>query len=109
VQPCSFLEAFFFSRYLKDLPIQKEQGTKSLILRGRGDLSIDSQVGKKFLNFAASHLSWMLHLVKPDVPPNPVEVSIFGSDRVVLEPNFVPHFVYQRFWTLWHLLSRFLF
>jgi len=58
-------------------------------LGGGGDVLLHGQVGQKGLDFPAAHLLRVSFVVEQNVPLDPVHVSLFGANRVVLDPDDV--------------------
>ena len=84
-------------RLVYDLPEQEQQRVEGLIL-GRGRrLTVHGQVAQKqfYFRFRGLQLIPGSHLVEPDEALNPVAVSGFGSDGVVLKPEDLPNLVKQ--------------
>jgi hypothetical protein len=76
-------------RLVYDLPVQEQQRVEGLIL-GRGRrLTVHGQVAQKqfYFRFRGLQLIPGSHFVELDEAPNPVAVSGFGSDGVVLKPE----------------------
>jgi hypothetical protein len=71
---------------MQNFTIEKNDGIESLVLSGGGDVFLDSQVGEKDVNFRNAH-GFGVALVVEDAERealDPIMVSIFGTDRVVL-------------------------
>ena len=48
------------------------------------------EMGQKGLNLRGPHLLWVAFVVEQDIPSHPVEVGVFGTNRVVFAPDDVP-------------------
>ena len=68
---------------LEHLLIEKQECCKSLILRRGRDMFFNCEMRKEFGNFAFAHFAWMTFAMEKDVAPNPIHVSLLGSDRIV--------------------------
>ena len=77
------------------LPIQKPQRIHGLVLRRGRHLPIDRQVGQKRLDLALSigQILPAAHVVKVDLPLDPIRVAPFRVDRVMVQPHHVPNLV----------------
>jgi hypothetical protein len=78
---------------IEHLLVEKEQRGKSLILRRSGNLLIDGQMSEKLSDFAFAHLLRMAFAMEKDVAPNPIDVSLLGSYRVVFYAQMPPNAV----------------
>src|SRR5262249_551875 len=58
-----------------------------LVLRRSGDSSLDCQVAQETLDFTRPKLARMTLAEMQDQAANPVDVSLFGADRVMLRAN----------------------
>lgn len=72
---------------MQNSPIEEEQGAEGLVLGGGGDMLVDGQVGQESLNFRAAHLFGVAFVMEEDVTFDPVEISGFGMERVMFEPE----------------------
>ena len=99
-----------FQILFKDLAVQEQGGVEGLVLRGGGDLLIHGQVGQKGLDpstssghrFRSAHVLGVSFVVVENVAFDPADVSFFGADRVVLEPDRVVDSIKELFGTFAH-------
>ena len=82
---------------LEHLLIEKQECGESLILRRGSDMFFSCEMRKEFGNFTFAHFAWMTFAMKKDVAPNPIHVSLLGSDRIVFYPQ-VPTNAVEQFW-----------
>ena len=68
---------------LKHLLIEKQECCESLILRRGSDMFFNCEMRKEFSNFTFAHFAWMTFAMEKDEAPNPIHVSLLGSDRIV--------------------------
>jgi len=64
-------------------------------LGGGGDVFLDREVSEKLRDLLLAHLLGMAFAVEEDVAPDPIDVDLFGADRVVLEAKVPAHAVEQ--------------
>jgi hypothetical protein len=81
--------------------VQEDDGIERLILRGGRDVAIDCKVTQEAIDFCGSHLGWMPFAVEKDESADPLEVSLFGPQAVMVDPQDIS----DRFEQL-RLLSR---
>ena len=74
---------------MQDAAIEKEQGAERLILRGGGNVFIDSEVGQEGLHLGCAHVFGMALVMKEDEAFDPVGVCLTGARRVVHEADGV--------------------
>src|SRR5690348_8199029 len=67
----------------QDLVVEEQQGGKSLLVRGRGDLTRVGKPGKKRLDLRRPKLARVAQFVKSDEQANPVDVDVFGPRAVM--------------------------
>src|SRR5437763_411500 len=65
--------------------VQEEQGAERLVLRGRGDVAGDRQVGQEGVHLRLGHRVRVADAVEPDEPLGPVVVRGLGADAVVAD------------------------
>src|SRR6185437_1702568 len=70
-------------RAFQDVLVQEEQGAEGLVLRGRGNVAIDREIGEEFVDFRFGHLLRMAFVVEEDETPGPVVIGVFGANGVV--------------------------
>ena len=73
-----------------------------MILCGGGNIPIDREVAEEGLNFSASHLSRVSLSVEKNVPLYPGGVSLFGSDRIILEANGISNLIEELYGRIRH-------
>ena len=74
----------------QDLAVEKQQGVKGLILRRAGHSACHGEMRQKRLDLSGPHLLWVAFVVEQDIPPHPVEVGAFSTNRIVFEPDDFP-------------------
>ena len=79
----------------EDFPVQEQQRAARLILRRRGDMARDREIGEKRLDFRRAHRRRMALAVKMDVASNPVDIRLLGADAVMLQPDPMANLVEQ--------------
>lgn len=84
------------------MAIKENQGAERLILCGCGYFPSGGEIGKKFLNFIFSHIFGMVFVVKEDITPNPIYVSLFRSTGIMLQADSVANLVEKLLWFLCH-------
>jgi hypothetical protein len=67
--------------------MEKYQTAEGLILRGCGDLSFNGKMGQKSFNFGATHFIGVTLVVKRNIPPNPIGITLFSAVGIVLEAD----------------------
>ena len=80
----------FAQRCAKDMPVQKHQGVKRLILSGNCHIAFRGKPGEKGLHLPFPQLGRMFKAMKTNKKPNPVPVSLLGPPTVVPCPNHLP-------------------
>jgi hypothetical protein len=50
-------------------------------------------MGEESLDLHSAERAWMLTLVKPDEPPDPVDVGLFGAEGVVPRTDLLSRYV----------------
>jgi len=80
------------------MAIEKQQGEKRLVLCRGADLLLNGQIGQKGVDFRFGHFGGMAHLVKEDVPLDPVAIGLFRAAAVVTGPQCFAHLVKQLRW-----------
>jgi len=83
---------------IEDAFVEEEQGTKSLILRGRRSTAFHGQFVQVCGHFFSAHLPWMFSFVKADKLTDPVDVRLFRACGVVQAKG--------RRWLAWVLLRE---
>jgi len=78
---------------LEHLLIEKQECCESLILRRGSDMFFNCEMRKEFGNLAFAHFAWMTFAMEKDVAPNPIHVSLLGSDRIVFYAQVPPNAV----------------
>ena len=63
----------------KHVAVQEQQGTQSLVLRGRRNLVANRERRQEFGDLARSHLCRMALAVKEDVPLGPVHIRLLNT------------------------------
>ncbi len=58
------------------MALEKQQSAKRLVLRRGADLLLDGQIGQKGVDFRFGHFGGMAHLVKEDVPLDPLAIGL---------------------------------
>ncbi len=71
------------SRLYQHMFVKKQQRCQSLVLRGRGHVFFDRQVGQEAVHVAFGQLARMRAGVKQDEAANPVDVSLLGAVAVM--------------------------
>ena len=71
-----------------------------MILRGCGYFPFGGEIGKKFLNFIFAHIFGMGFVVKEDITPNPIYISLFRSIGIMLETYSIAYLVEKFLWFL---------
>ena len=56
---------------------------------------LHGQVGQKLFDFEAIHLSGMPFVMEEDEAFDPVDVSLFGANRIMFGPHGVPNLIQQ--------------
>ena len=79
----------------QDLVVEEQQGAKSLLVRGRGDLTRVGQPGKKRLDLLRPELARVAQFVKSDEQANPVDIDVFGPRAVLQISNALSDLVEQ--------------
>ena len=51
------------------------------------------EMRKEFRNFAFAHFAWMTFAMEKDVAPNPIHISLLGSNRIVFYAQVPPNAV----------------
>ena len=80
---------------IEDLLVEEKEGAEGLVLGRGGDMFLDREVSEKLRDLLLAHLLRMAFAVEEDVAPDPIEVDLFGADRVVLEAKVPAHAVEQ--------------
>jgi hypothetical protein len=75
--------------------VEEEQGRLGLILRGRRDLAVYSQVRQERLDLLGSHIRRVALVMKQDEAFNPAAIGVLGTDAVVLDADDVPDLTKQ--------------
>ncbi len=65
--------------------IEEQEGAEGLRLRRGRDLFRDGQVDQKGADFGRAHVAGMALVVEEDKTAHPSQVSLFGTQRIVLE------------------------
>jgi hypothetical protein len=81
--PNGAIEAHEFSP--QDYSVQKDEGGERLVLGGRGDVSLDGQVGEKFDDLRCTHFVGMPNAVIMDESTDPADVGVFGAKAHVAD------------------------
>ena len=71
----------------RTLAVEKQQGVKGLMLRRVGHMACHGEMGQKRLDLSWPHLLGVAFVVEKDIPSHPVEVGVFGTNRVVFAPD----------------------
>src|SRR5882724_1926770 len=79
------------------LLVKKQQRTESLILSRCGDALLDSEMSEKCGDFFLAHFVWMAFAMKKNVTSNPIDVRLFGADRIMLNSQ-MPADAVEQFW-----------
>ena len=66
------------------LLIKKQQRAESLILSGGGDILFDCEISKEFCDFFLAHFARVAFAMEENITANPIDVRLFGPDRVML-------------------------
>ena len=69
---------------LENLLIKKEQRAERLVLSGRGNVALDRKVSQERADLFFAHRVRMAFVVEDDETSNPIDVSLFGADAVML-------------------------
>jgi len=80
---------------LEDVLVEKHEGVEGLVLGGSGNVAIDSEVAKKSINFGGAQVRRMAFAVKENEAPDPVEVSFFSPQAVMIDPQSVSNLFEQ--------------
>ena len=75
--------------------IEEQERAEGLILRRRGNVTLDGEMGKKRLDFRAAHVFRVALAVVQDEAAYPIDVGLFGAKRVVLRADRVAHLIQQ--------------
>lgn len=67
----------------QNLPIQKQNRGKRLLVRGYGHLALECQMREESLDFGSSQLARMPQMMKPDESSNPEDVCLLSSQTIV--------------------------
>lgn len=83
--PLDVIQQIEFS--FEDLLVEEKQRGEGLVLGGSRDLLFDGEMGKEGGNFLFPHFVGMALMVEQDETPDPIDVSLFGAQAVVLDPK----------------------
>ena len=75
--------------------VKEHQGRAGLILRGGCHRAIHGQVGEEGRHLRRAQLARVAPPMEADEAPGPVDVSLFGADRIVAHPDGVAQRVQQ--------------
>jgi hypothetical protein len=75
--------------------VKEEDGAKGLVLGGGGHVLADGQMVQEGFNFGGIHLLGMAHFVEADEAADPLGVSFFGTDGIMLAAHNGAHPVEQ--------------
>jgi len=64
------------------LPVEKENCRHGLVLRGRGHMTIDGEVGEEILGLGTAEFRWVALLMEEYVTANPEHVLLLGAEAV---------------------------
>src|SRR5438128_1557715 len=70
---------------------KEEQRMKSLVLRRRRHVALCRQMIQKGGDLLLAHFLGMPFVVKEDKPPNPIDISRFGANRLAFQAQMPPH------------------
>ncbi len=76
-----------FEFSIQHLLVEKKQGTEGLILGRGSDFRLDGKMSEEQGDFGFPQFVWMAFPVENDVSTNPVYVSLFGTEAVMLDPQ----------------------
>jgi hypothetical protein len=79
----------------EDFAIKEEEGGERLVLRGGRHLTFDREMREELDDLDCSHLIGVSNTVVVDVPPDPTDVGLLGSQGVVANAKRDPHAVEQ--------------
>ena len=65
-------------------PIEKKQRAEILILCGKCNVSIHGDVAQKCLDFSLAHITGVSFVVEQDKAPDPIDISMFSANAVML-------------------------
>ena len=69
-------------------PTQKQQRRLGLILGRRGHLAFNGEVSQKRLDLGCAHVLRVALVVEQDEATRPVDISAFGANGIVTDPDF---------------------
>ena len=72
---------------VQNLPIQKEERARGLVLRGRAHAALGGEVSQERRDFRGSHARGVREVVKPHESANPKDVRLLGAAAVVPPTN----------------------
>lgn len=70
---------------VEDFLIEKEECAEGLVLSGSGDAAVDGEVAEKGGDLLFAHVGRMAFSVEENVAADPIDISFFGADAVVLD------------------------
>jgi len=72
-------------------------------LRRGGDVLLHSQMGEKSFDFRDAHFLWMPFVMEQDIALDPVDIGLFGANRVVFDAYGLTNLVKKFLGTFFHL------
>jgi hypothetical protein len=54
---------------------------------GGGNVPFNGHVAEEFLDLRSTHILWVPLITEKDEALNPVDISLLGRVRIILEPN----------------------
>ena len=82
---------------MKGIAVEEEDCADGLILGGGRGFSIHNKVGNELIDLCHSHFARVPFIVKEDIFPHPLDVSLFGAIRVLFDANIIPELVEEFF------------
>jgi len=80
---------------IEHLLVKKQQRAESLILSGCGDALFNGEMGKEVGDFFLAHFVRVAFAMKENVTANPIDVRLFGADRIMFHPQVPPDAIEQ--------------
>jgi len=80
------------------MAIKEENGIESLILSGRGDVPLNSQMREEGFYLSWPHFLGMALVMEEDVSCHPADIGNLGAYAVMFDSQNLPCSIQQLFW-----------
>ena len=81
------LDSDKFELPIEHLLEEKEERAQSLVLGGRGDVSLHRQISKEGSDLLLAHFVGVAFMMEEDEAADPIDVSLLGADAVMFDPQ----------------------